>query len=143
ALRDMLQAGMSPKDVRAALLRIVDTTYTYYIPDDLGYARTRSRVRGDRSIHLTSVLLGSALDIKPIIRGYQGDTHPVSKYRGRAQAWASCSGTPRAGWPKASCTPRAGSPPTPGRWSNSTGPGNWASCARPASAPASPCTYCR
>jgi len=87
ALRDMLQAGMSPKDVRAELLRIVDTTYTYYIPDDLGYARTRSRVRGDRSIHLTSVLLGSALDIKPIIRGYQGDTHPVSKYRGRAQAW--------------------------------------------------------
>jgi len=87
ALRDMLQAGMSPKDVRAELLRIVDTTYTYYIPNDLGYARTRSRVRGDRSIKLASVVLGSALAIKPIIRGYQGDTHPVSKYRGRAQSW--------------------------------------------------------
>src|SRR5690606_10333048 len=87
ALRDMLRAGMSPKDVRAELLRIVDTTYTYYIPNDLGYARTRSRVRGDRSIKLASVVLGSALAIKPIIRGYQGDTHPVSKYRGRAQSW--------------------------------------------------------
>ncbi|WP_447730603.1 DegV family protein [Pseudoxanthomonas suwonensis] len=87
ALRDMLAAQMSPKDVRAELLRIVDSTYTYYIPDDLGYARTRSRVRGDRSIHLTSVVLGSALDIKPIIRGYDGDTQPVSKYRGRKQSW--------------------------------------------------------
>jgi len=87
ALRDMLAAQMPPKDIRGELLRIVDSTYTYYIPDDLGYARTRSRVRGDRSIKLTSVLLGSALSIKPIIRGYQGDTQPVSKYRGRTQAW--------------------------------------------------------
>jgi len=89
ALRDMLAAQMPPKDIRGELLRIVDSTYTYYIPNDLGYARTRSRVRGDRSIKLASVLLGSALAIKPIIRGHRGDTHPVSKYRGRTQAWGA------------------------------------------------------
>lgn len=87
ALRDMLDRGLQPKDIRDALLRIIDSTYTYYVPDDLGYARTRSRVRGDRSINLLSVMLGSALDIKPIIRGYHGDTHPVGKYRGRAESW--------------------------------------------------------
>jgi DegV family protein with EDD domain len=87
ALRDMLARHMQPKDIRDELFRIIDGTYTFYIPDDLGYARTRSRVRGDRSINLVSVLLGGALDIKPIIRGYHGDTHPVSKYRGRKEAW--------------------------------------------------------
>lgn len=87
ALRDMLAARMQPREIHDALSRIIDGTYTYYVPDDLGYARTRSRVRGDRSINLASVLLGGALDIKPIIRGYHGDTHPVGKYRGRAQAW--------------------------------------------------------
>ena len=44
-------------------------------------------MRGDRSINLLSVVLGSALDIKPIIRGYHGETHPVSKCRGRGEAW--------------------------------------------------------
>ena len=87
ALRDMLGRHMQPKDIRDELFRIIDATYTFYVPDDLGYARTRSRVRGDRSINLISVLLGGALDIKPIIRGYHGDTHPVSKCRGRAEAW--------------------------------------------------------
>ncbi len=87
ALRDMLREHMQPKDIRDALFRIIDATYTYYVPDDLGYARTRSRVRGDRSINLISALLGGALDIKPIIRGYHGDTSPVLKCRGRAEAW--------------------------------------------------------
>lgn len=88
ALMDMLQAQLPPKDIRGALQHIIDTTHTYYVPDNLGYARTRSRVRGDRSIKLASVLLGSALNIKPIILGRNGDTHPVSKCRGREEAWS-------------------------------------------------------
>jgi len=87
ALRDLLGRHVQPKDIRDELFRIIDATYTYYVPDNLGYARTRSRVRGDRSINLLSVMLGGALNIKPIIRGYHGDTHPVSKHRGRAEAW--------------------------------------------------------
>ncbi len=87
ALMDMLQAQVPPKDIRDSLQRIIDATHTYYAPDNLGYARTRSRVRGDRSIKLFSVLLGSALNIKPIILGRQGDTQPVGKFRGRDEAW--------------------------------------------------------
>ena len=88
ALQDMLQARIPARDIRGALLRIIDATHTYYVPDNLGYARARSRVRGDRSISLASVLLGGALDIKPIVLGRQGDTRPVGKYRGRNEAWA-------------------------------------------------------
>jgi len=87
ALRDMLRGQLPPRDIRDALSRIIGGTYTYYVPDDLGYARTRSRVRGDRSINLLSALLGGALDIKPIIRGHHGDTTPVLKCRGRIEAW--------------------------------------------------------
>ena len=87
ALRDYLQQGLSAKDVRDELFALIDATYTYYVPDDLGYARARSRVRGDRSISLASVLLGGALDIKPIVQGYRGTTQPVRKCRGRAEAW--------------------------------------------------------
>lgn len=88
ALMDMLRAQVPPKDIRDPLQRIIDTTHTYYVPDNLGYARTRSRVRGDRSIKLLNVLLGSALDIKPIILGRNGDTHPVARFRGRDEAWS-------------------------------------------------------
>ena len=87
ALRDMLKQQVAAKDIRDALFRIIDTTYTYYVPDDLGYARARSRARGDRSIGMLSAMLGGALDIKPIIRGFHGETHPVRKCRGRAEAW--------------------------------------------------------
>ena len=88
ALMDMLGAQMPAKDIRDALQRIIDATHTYYVPDNLGYARTRSRVRGDRSIKLLSVLLGSALDIKPVILGRHGDTRPIGKCRGRDEAWS-------------------------------------------------------
>lgn len=88
ALMDMLRAQVPPKDIRDPLQRIIDTTHTYYVPDNLGYARTRSRVRGDRSIKLLNVLLGSALDIKPIILGRNGDTRPVARFRGRDEAWS-------------------------------------------------------
>ncbi|WP_245626189.1 DegV family protein [Stenotrophomonas humi] len=86
-LQDLLRAQVPAKDIRGELQRIIDATHTYYVPDNLGYARARSRVRGDRSISLVSVLLGGALDIKPIVLGRQGDTRPVAKCRGRDDAW--------------------------------------------------------
>lgn len=87
ALKDMLDNRMPAKDIRSELDRIIDATHTYYVPDDLGYARTRSRARGDHSIKLLSVLLGTALDIKPIVLGRRGDTQPVGKCRSRKEAW--------------------------------------------------------
>lgn len=87
ALKDMLDAGLSPSEIRDRLYHVVDSTYAYSVPDDLGYARARSRVRGDRSISLFSALVGGALDIKPVIRVHQGETEAVAKFRGRSDAW--------------------------------------------------------
>src|SRR5699024_3788337 len=44
--------------------------------------RARARKKGDRSVGLFGAALGSALDIKPILRGWQGRTEPVAKLRG-------------------------------------------------------------
>ncbi len=88
ALHDMLDKGMEAKDVRDELYRIIDTSYAYSVPDDLGYARARSKLRGDKSIGMVSALLGGALDIKPIIQVSQGNTAAVGKFRGRSDAWA-------------------------------------------------------
>ena len=87
AVWDMVKAGKDPKEIRETLFRVIDCTYAYSVPDDLAYARARSRVRGDRSIGLFSSLLGSAMDIKPLIRVHQGDTDALAKYRGRKEAW--------------------------------------------------------
>ena len=92
ALRDMLDRGMDSKDIRDALYRVIDNTYAYAVPDDLGYARARSKLRGDKSIGMVSALLGGALDIKPIIQVSQGNTAAVGKFRGRQDAWGKLFG---------------------------------------------------
>ena len=78
---------MAPAQIRDQIYQLVDNTYAYSVPDDLGYARARSRVRGDRSIGLFSAMVGGALDIKPVLRVHQGDTAAVAKFRGRTDAW--------------------------------------------------------
>jgi len=42
----------------------------------------RARHKGDRSVGLLSAALGSALDIKPVLHGYRGETGPVAKIKG-------------------------------------------------------------
>ena len=44
--------------------------------------RARARHKGDRSVGLLSAALGSALDIKPVLHGYRGQTGPVAKIKG-------------------------------------------------------------
>ena len=39
-------------------------------------------MKGDRSVSLFSAALGTALDIKPLLRGYRGETGPVAKIKG-------------------------------------------------------------
>ena len=72
--------------IRERLDYIVKNTHGYLIPRDLFYLRARIRARGDRSVSLVSAGLGTMLDIKPILRAYQGDTAPVGKARGFEQA---------------------------------------------------------
>lgn len=56
--------------------------HAYLIPNDLHYLRKAGRARGDRSVSWLSYTVGTALDIKPIVKAYQGDTFPVKKIQG-------------------------------------------------------------
>lgn len=68
--------------LRPAIEALSKDVHAYLVPNDLYYVRTRARKRGDRSVGLLSYAVGSALDIKPILKGYRGDTFPVKKLQG-------------------------------------------------------------
>ena len=76
------EAGEEPGRIRARLEQLASSTYGYLVPRDLYYIRNRARAKGDRSVSLFSAALGTALDIKPVLRGYRGDTGPVAKVKG-------------------------------------------------------------
>lgn len=78
----MRDAGMGPGQIRMELERLAMHTYGYLVPRNLNYLRERGKHRNDRSVSLMAAALGTAIDIKPILRGYRGDTGPVGKIRG-------------------------------------------------------------
>jgi DegV family protein with EDD domain len=75
-------AGEEPGRIRTRLEELASNTYGYLVPRDLYYIRSRARTKGDRSVSLFSAALGTALDIKPVLRAYRGDTGPVAKIKG-------------------------------------------------------------
>jgi len=81
----LVAAGEGAPKIRARLENLALHTYGYMIPRDLYYLRARARKKGDRSVGLLSAALGSALDIKPVLRGYRGATEPVAKVKGFEQ----------------------------------------------------------
>lgn len=78
----MRAAGEQPLHIRTRLEELARHTYGYLVPRDLYYIRNRARAKGDRSISLLSAALGTALDIKPVLRGFRGETGPVAKIKG-------------------------------------------------------------
>ena len=78
----LMQANETPAAIRERLAYIAENSYGYMLPRDLYYLRARAKKKGDRSVGLFSAVLGSTLDIKPLIRAYRGDTTPVGKVRG-------------------------------------------------------------
>ncbi|MFT3755442.1 MAG: DegV family protein [Pseudoxanthomonas sp.] len=74
--------GANVAQIRARLEYLAERTYGYMIPRDLYYLRARARSKGDRSVGLLSAALGSALDIKPVLRAFNGITEPVAKLKG-------------------------------------------------------------
>ncbi|MCK9538959.1 DegV family protein [Dokdonella sp.] len=74
-------AGEHPGQMRERLELLSRHTYGYVVPRDLFYLRARTRWRGDRSVGWMTAALGTALDIKPILRGFRGETGPVGKAR--------------------------------------------------------------
>ncbi|MHA6204741.1 DegV family protein [Dyella soli] len=81
----LIDAGETPAAIRERLTYIANNSYGYMLPRDLYYLRARAKKKGDRSVGLLSAMLGTALDIKPLLRGYRGDTGPVGKVRGFEQ----------------------------------------------------------
>lgn len=78
----LIAAGENPGRIRERLEFIAHHTYGYMLPRDLYYLRARAQKKGDHSVGWLSVALGSALDIKPLLRGFRGETGPVAKLRG-------------------------------------------------------------
>lgn len=78
----MIDAGIGAAQIRERMEQVVNDSYGYFLPRDLYYLRARAQKRGDRSVGWVSAALGSALDIKPIIRGWRKQTEPVGKVRG-------------------------------------------------------------
>jgi DegV family protein with EDD domain len=81
----MIAAGAAPAAIRERLLDLANHTYGYMLPRDLYYIRARAKKKNDRSVSLFTAMLGSALDIKPILRCFRGETGPVGKVRGFEQ----------------------------------------------------------
>src|SRR5690606_8173456 len=77
----MRAAGAGVAQMRARLEEMAQHTCGFMIPRDLYYLRNRARTKGDRSVGLLSAALGSALDIKPVIRAWRGTTEPVGRVK--------------------------------------------------------------
>lgn len=78
----MIADGASPGRIRERLEVLAGHTWGYMLPRDLYYMRARAQKKNDHSVSLFSAMMGSALDIKPILRCYRGETGAVGKVRG-------------------------------------------------------------
>lgn len=74
--------GESPMRIRTRLERVANATHGLVVTPDLYYMRNRGRKKGDRSVSLVSAMLGTALDVKPMVLANRGNTAPVAKIRG-------------------------------------------------------------
>ncbi|HEX7340563.1 MAG TPA: DegV family protein, partial [Rhodanobacteraceae bacterium] len=78
----LIERDLPSAQIREQLTDLSHNAYGYLMPRDLHYLRSRARKKGDRSIGMFGAALGSALDIKPILRGWRGQTSPVAKLHG-------------------------------------------------------------
>lgn len=81
-LARLAAADATTSDLIRHVERLTQHTQAFLVPADLGQLRHQARRKGDKSVGLLSYALGSALDIKPVVRGYRGETAPVARVRG-------------------------------------------------------------
>jgi len=77
----MIKAGESHNRIRERVEFLVQNSYGYMLPRDLKQLRARAQKRGDKSVGFVQYVIGSALDVKPVVRGYRNDTGPVARVR--------------------------------------------------------------
>lgn len=78
----LIRAGSTPREIGARLRELVDLTHAYLLPSDLFHIYKRASKRGEKSIGWGSYMVGSMLDVKPILHCNQDATVPVAKVRG-------------------------------------------------------------
>jgi len=78
----LIGSNASPGQIRERLEQVAANSTGYFLPRDLYYLRARAQKRGDRSVGWITATLGSALNIKPIVRAYRKNTQPAGKVRG-------------------------------------------------------------
>jgi DegV family protein with EDD domain len=78
----MIEAGESHTAIYERLGYLAKNTYAYMLPRDLYYLRARAAKKGDKSVSWFRAALGTALDIKPLLQAYRGQTGAVGKARG-------------------------------------------------------------
>lgn len=78
----MILDGVNVNEIRTRIEKLTQDVYSYLVPRDLYYIRARAMKKGEKSVSWVGATLGTALDIKPIIRCYHEETGPVSKARG-------------------------------------------------------------
>ncbi len=86
----MIKAGENHNKIRERLEYIVLNTHGYVFPRSLKQLRARAQKRGDKSVGWAQYLLGSALDIKPLVKGWRNTTGPVAKLRHFDEGVARC-----------------------------------------------------
>ena len=77
----MIKAGATPTVIESRINELAPHTYCYLVPPDLAHIYKRASKRGDKSISWTGFMLGSMLDIKPVLCGHRDNTGPVAKMR--------------------------------------------------------------
>jgi DegV family protein with EDD domain len=82
----LARAGKAPNDIRKRLDDLREKLCGYMVPGDLYYIRNRGIKKGDKSVSLMTYAIGTALDIKPVIQSYLGETKPVAKILGYDRA---------------------------------------------------------
>lgn len=82
----LAKAGQPPNDIRKRLDELRENICGYMVPGDLYYIRNRGIKKGEKSVGLLTYAIGTALDIKPVILSYRGETQPVAKPRGYERA---------------------------------------------------------
>jgi len=85
-LHDLLQKPLNPADMFKQFIKGVDSIHTYITADDLSYVHKRISARGDHILNWASLLLGQALNIKPMVHHHHGKSEIIGKFRGRDKA---------------------------------------------------------
>ena len=81
AVRELKRGG-SYQELVDHIHAVAPKVQSYLVPDDLYFLRNRASKKGDDSIGFMRYLLGTALDMKPIVSARLGETEVVAKARG-------------------------------------------------------------